>query len=156
MNTPNKDQQAPADAIPEHSQAAEPAPANDIATLLETAIDTELETGRRESSREKARAHVLLRLARGAVGLVLTLAGVTLTVLPGPGIPLILVGLSILALDYPYAAKLRDRLLSTGRNYAGRAGRILKRILGTIALLVLITSAILLLLAVTFMIRALV
>jgi len=73
---------------------------------------------------DPARAHPLLRLLRTAGAVVTIAAGTALLVLPGPGIVLILAGLGLLAVDYPAAARLRDRLAAHGKATAGRAGRL--------------------------------
>jgi len=110
-----------------------PIPAGDVREIvgivLDAAIDAELETGEREPDPKTAKAHIVVRAVRGMAGVCVIAVGVALTVLPGPGVLLILAGLGVLAIDYPFAARLRDRLLQTGGQYAGRAGRILKRAL---------------------------
>ncbi len=128
---------------------------HDIDVVLDAAIDAELETGHRETDQETARAHLLVRLSRGALGVLLAVVGVALTVLPGPGVLLILAGLGVLAIDYPFAARLRDRLLTTGGHLAGRAGKILRRVLVGAALVLLVAGALLLLLVVLLLVRAL-
>lgn len=125
------------------TDSAGPSFERDIEAVLDAAIDAELATGRREPDRETARAHLLVRLARGGAGILLAGVGVALTVLPGPGVLLILAGLGILAIDYPFAARLRDRLLTTGGHLAGRAGRILRRVLVGAALVILVSGALL-------------
>jgi hypothetical protein len=77
----------------------------------EAAIVAELETGVREETAEAARSHIAIRVVRVLGGALMTLCGVALTVLPGPGVVLILAGLSVLAVDVPYAARLRAQLL---------------------------------------------
>ncbi|MCX7915473.1 MAG: PGPGW domain-containing protein [Verrucomicrobiae bacterium] len=47
---------------------------------------------------------------RISVGVALSLVGIALLVLPGPGIPLILFGLTILAADFVWARRLKRRL----------------------------------------------
>ena len=51
------------------------------------------------------------RVARITAGLSLLVAGIVLLVLPGPGIPLLLAGLALLARDLPWARRLRHWLL---------------------------------------------
>lgn len=91
------------------------------------------------------RAHVLLRLLRGALGGALVAGGVVLTVLPGPGLLLILVGLGILSVDYPAAARLRDRVLrhaaASGRHARAAARRILVLLLVVLLVTVVVTAA---------------
>jgi len=52
-----------------------------------------------------------------------TLTGVVLLVLPGPGIPLIIVGLGILAKDIPLAAHWHGKVLHHSRRAANGVGR---------------------------------
>lgn len=47
-----------------------------------------------------------------AVGATLVLAGVVMLVTPGPGIVAILAGLAVLASEYGWAARLRDRMVA--------------------------------------------
>lgn len=119
---------------------------NPLEAVVAAAVDAELETGAHEHDERDARAHLLIRLLRGAGGILVIAVGVALTVLPGPGVLLILGGLGLLAIDYPFAARLRDRLLHTGTQYAGTAGRILKRAVLRIALAAAITVSLVILL----------
>lgn len=138
---------------PHEDVSGEPAEAEGklLAVVLAEAVETELQTGTREPDTALAKAHLLVRLARGIAGALTVVAGIALTVLPGPGVLLILAGLGILAIDYPFAARLRDRLLSTGSTFAGRAGGLLKRFLlgiGVAALLAVVLLAALVVLVV--------
>jgi hypothetical protein len=45
-----------------------------------------------------------------AGGWVLLAVGVLLLVLPGPGIPLVILGLALLSRDVPWARRLRERI----------------------------------------------
>lgn len=49
------------------------------------------------------------------VGGSLTLVGIVLLVVPGPGIPLIIAGLAILSPEFPWARRQRERLRNAGR-----------------------------------------
>jgi hypothetical protein len=81
--------------------------------FVEAAIEAELNTGVRESTVEQAKAHLLIRLVRITAGSLITLVGAILGPIPGfPGIVVILLGLSILAVDVPFARRLRDGLIS--------------------------------------------
>jgi tellurite resistance protein TerC len=51
-----------------------------------------------------------IKLARVVAGAALLLIGCGLLFLPGPGIPLMLVGLTILAVDFVWARRLKKRL----------------------------------------------
>jgi hypothetical protein len=55
-----------------------------------------------------------------AAGSVLLAVGLALLVLPGPGIPLILLGLGILSAHYSWARRLRVRLVEEGKRAAAR------------------------------------
>ena len=80
--------------------------------LWDAAIEAELLTGDREPTVDVARSHLLVRIARMCGGAALLLAGVVLIVLPGPGLVLIIAGLSLLAVDIPFARRLRDVLVA--------------------------------------------
>lgn len=74
------------------------------------AIDAERATGVHEVSRDAVRASLLVRVARVTAGTILTLVGVALLVLPGPGFVTIAAGLSILSIDVPFAQRLLQRV----------------------------------------------
>jgi hypothetical protein len=82
--------------------------------LADAAVAAEMETGVREDTYAEARSHLLVRLARITAGAVVTLVGLALLVLPGPGMLVVAAGLSILAVDVPFARRLlqqvQDRL----------------------------------------------
>lgn len=67
------------------------------------AVEAELRTGRREQNAEEAKRHILVRLVRMTVGVVLLLAGIAMLVLPGPGALVIAAGLVLLAEDVVWA-----------------------------------------------------
>ena len=77
----------------------------------EAAIEAEFETGHREETREEARRGVITRLLRMASGTFITILGVILMPLPGPGLLVVAVGLGILSRDVAWA----DRLLQIAR-----------------------------------------
>ena len=77
----------------------------------EAAIEAELETGYREETREKARRGVVTRLFRIASGALITVFGVILIPLPGPGLLVVAIGLAVLSRDVAWA----DRLLQIVR-----------------------------------------
>ena len=56
------------------------------------------------------------------VGGVVLLAGVTMIFTPGPGVAVILVGLTILASEFLWARKLQTRFLEEAGNAGRRAG----------------------------------
>ena len=77
----------------------------------EAAIEAEFETGYREETREEARRGVVTRLLRMTSGSLVTIIGVIMMPLPGPGLLLVAVGLGILSRDVAWA----DRLLQIVR-----------------------------------------
>lgn len=78
--------------------------------IYDAAIEAEYETGVREETEEKARAHVIVRLARMTVGTLVVIAGIVLLPLPGPGWLIIAAGLAILAQDVVWADRLLKRV----------------------------------------------
>ncbi len=76
-------------------------------SFREAAIHAEYESGVHETSEQAAKAHVAVRVVRMSVGTVVALGGLAMMPLPGPGLPLVAVGLAILARDVAWA----DRLL---------------------------------------------
>lgn len=78
--------------------------------LEQDAIAAELETGRREETVEQAKRHILFRVARVGAGSLVTLAGLMMLVLPGPGLIVIALGLALLAQDVPFARRLLDKV----------------------------------------------
>lgn len=92
----------------------EPTPSVADETLAERVVDAaiaaELDTGRREETVEEARHSVLRRMARIAAGSFLVVAGLVMWVLPGPGLLTIAAGLVVLGRDFPWAARLLERV----------------------------------------------
>lgn len=80
------------------------------------AYEAELATGRREHTGRGARRNIVLRLGIIALGGLVTLAGVAMLVLPGPGLVVVVAGLGILATEVTWA----ERLLA----YAKRKARV--------------------------------
>lgn len=78
------------------------------------AFEAEYATGDKEKDERSARRNVVARIAIILVGAFVTLAGLAMLVLPGPGIVLFLVGLGILAQELPWA----ERLLSYAQRKA--------------------------------------
>lgn len=76
--------------------------------------------------RREALRH-LARLARTLGGVLLLVVGAAMLVLPGPGILVIVAGLTLLAVDYVWAKRLlataRQRFGSAGHNLANRIRR---------------------------------
>jgi uncharacterized protein (TIGR02611 family) len=63
---------------------------------------------RRERHRQRSR---IVRLAFALAGFVVLLAGLVMLVTPGPGIPVVVLGLTILALEFAWAERWLERLL---------------------------------------------
>ena len=63
---------------------------------------------RRERHKERSR---LYRLGFALLGLVVCAAGVVMLVTPGPGIPVLIVGLAMLALEFAWAERWLERIL---------------------------------------------
>ena len=82
--------------------------------LLEAAVEAEIETGRREETVEQAERSLVLRVLRVTLGVVVVAVGLSLLVLPGPGLIVIAGGLALMAQDVPFArrwlAKVRERI----------------------------------------------
>ena len=104
--------------IPEgevHDDVAALPPAGRSARLRAAALSAEQATGEKEKTREQAKRHVLVRLALALVGTMVTLAGLAMLVLPGPGIVVVILGLGILAQVFPWA----ERLLTFAKQKSG-------------------------------------
>lgn len=67
----------------------------------------------------------LFRLVRRivvlVVGIPVTIVGLVLLVAPGPGIPLVIAGLAILAIEFEWAQAHMDRVKQTARRVVARA-----------------------------------
>ncbi len=104
------------------------------------AVAAEMETGEREETEEQAKRHLLFRAGRVVVGTMVTIAGLFLLVLPGPGLVVVAAGLAILAQDVPFARRLLDKVRA--RIPSDAEGNISKPILfGGLALTVVTVSA---------------
>jgi len=62
-----------------------------------------------------------------SVGTVLLVVGIALLVLPGPGIPLIVIGLTLLGAHFAWARNLRERLVKAGKSLARRLRELTSR-----------------------------
>lgn len=78
-------------------------PGIDREDLTQAAIEAEFRTGRRESSVEEAKRHIVVRLARMTLGFMVLVLGIIMLPLPGPGWLVIAAGLVILAEDIAWA-----------------------------------------------------
>ena len=92
----------------------------------EAAIEAEFETGYREVTREEAGRGAVTRLFRIALGSLITVLGVILVPLPGPGLLVVAIGLSIISRDVAWADRLlqivRRRLPSDSDGRLPRSG----------------------------------
>lgn len=91
----------------------EPAPHHHherLSDLEQAAIEAEMATGRREESVAEAKRHILIRIGRVLLGVVVLLAGLAMLPLPGPGMLTIAAGLALLASDVPFARNLLVRV----------------------------------------------
>jgi len=79
-----------------------------IERLEELAIEAELETGRREETVEEAKRHILVRIGRVILGVIVSITGIILMPLPGPGTLTLIAGLAILASEIPFFKRLLD------------------------------------------------
>jgi uncharacterized protein (TIGR02611 family) len=77
---------------------------------------------RKHVHRQRGRAY---RIAFGTAGFLVLLAGVALSLplVPGPGLPLIAVGLAMLALEFAWAERLLERVLDQLERVGERASR---------------------------------
>lgn len=85
-------------------------PRGRLADLEQAAIEAEMATGRHEDSVAEAKRHILLRIGRVGLGVVVLLAGLLMLPLPGPGLVTIAAGLALLASDVPFARRLLERV----------------------------------------------
>ncbi len=74
--------------------------------LEDAALDAEFRTGHEEDTVEEARQQLWRRATRVVAGSLLTLLGLILLVLPGPGLVVLALGLALLARDIPFARNL--------------------------------------------------
>jgi uncharacterized protein (TIGR02611 family) len=83
-----------------------------------------------ESTPEKQRrtvTHHARRVAIFVAGIAVTAAGFAMLVLPGPGLLVIIAGLSILAIEFAWAARLRDQARDRAKAAAASASRAVGR-----------------------------
>jgi uncharacterized protein (TIGR02611 family) len=91
---------------------------------------------RRERHRERSR---IVRAAVVLGGFVVVLAGLAMLVLPGPGLPVLAVGLAVLALEFVWAEILLERTvdrMTKTSDAVKRATRVQQVLLGLLGLLV--------------------
>ena len=78
--------------------------------LVDAAIEAERATGDREETEQAAKRSLLKRLAIIVAGSLITLLGLFLLVLPGPGMIVVFGGLLLLATEIPFAARLLEKV----------------------------------------------
>jgi uncharacterized protein (TIGR02611 family) len=83
-------------------------PRERLEELEQAAIEAEFETGRHEETEAEAKRHILIRIGRVTLGVIVLVAGLLMLPLPGPGLVTIAAGLALLASDVPYARKLLE------------------------------------------------
>jgi uncharacterized protein (TIGR02611 family) len=88
--------------------------------------------------------HTLFRVAWGAGGALVLLAGVIMLVTPGPAFVLIPVGLAMLALEFEWAERLLERALDQAEKARGRAANATRtqRVLGILGTLAAIAACV--------------
>jgi hypothetical protein len=59
-----------------------------------------------------------------SIGIVLLIVGVALLILPGPGLPLIIIGLTLLGAHFAWARNLRARAVDLGKQALGWVKRV--------------------------------
>ena len=67
--------------------------------------------------------HHARRVAIFVVGVAVTASGFAMLVLPGPGLLVIVAGLSILAIEFAWAARLRDQAKDKAKTAAASAAK---------------------------------
>jgi uncharacterized protein (TIGR02611 family) len=77
---------------------------------------------RKEQHRQRGRTY---RIAFGVLGFAVLLSGVVLSLplVPGPGLPLLAIGLAMLALEFAWAERLLERVLNQLERAGERASR---------------------------------
>jgi uncharacterized protein (TIGR02611 family) len=96
---------------------------------------------RREHHRTR---HPVFRVAWGAAGFVVLVAGVIMLVTPGPAFVLIPVGLAMLALEFEWAERLLEKALDQAEKAKARAENATRaqRVLGVLATVAVIAACV--------------
>ena len=92
-----------------------------LAELLASAVEAEQQTGHREETVPAAERHLVVRIVRVTVGAFIVCIGLSLIVLPGPGLIVIAAGLALMAPNIPFARRWLQvvrRRLPEGENGA--------------------------------------
>ena len=96
---------------------------------------------RRQAHKERSRVY---RIAVAVAGVVVLLAGLAMTVLPGPAVVVIPIGLSLLALEFVWAEAVLEKL-AKGADFALSRRPPRSALLAAVAVLVLGVAALLVL-----------
>jgi uncharacterized protein (TIGR02611 family) len=105
----------------------------------------------RERKERHKRRHIIHRIGVVIVGILIVLAGLALSApgVPGPGIAVVLVGLTFIALEFDWAERLLERAIVWADRAKDRAEetttkqRVLAGILGAVAVAAFVAAAIL-------------
>jgi uncharacterized protein (TIGR02611 family) len=97
--------------------------------IEQAAIAAEIETSHHEETVAEAKRHILLRIGRVILGVVVLVAGFVMLPLPGPGMLTIAAGLALLASDVPFARSLLERVRQ--RLPADADGKVSRRVVVT-------------------------
>jgi uncharacterized protein (TIGR02611 family) len=89
---------------------------------------SEHESGRRLQLIERVRARQerhrqrnrIFRIGFAAVGFAVLLAGLVMLITPGPGIPVVIIGLGMLALEFAWAERWLERITNTVEQAVGQ------------------------------------
>jgi uncharacterized protein (TIGR02611 family) len=100
---------------------------------------------RLQARRERHLAHGrLYRVVFAAAGFTVLAAGLAMLVLPGPGIPVIVIGLALLALEFAWAERMLERAIDRMervKQSAAGASR-WQKVFGALALLTAVAAAV--------------
>ena len=108
-----------------------------------------IERVRARQARHRSRNRVY-RFAFAVAGFVVLLAGIVMLVTPGPGIPVIILGLTMLALEFAWAERWLERLIDRAEQAVDevKRGSLVRRVavlgVGALVAAALVTTTILL------------
>lgn len=102
-------------------------------SLYDSAIEAEQQTGRKEEDVQEARRSLMVRTITIFFGSVISILGLMMMVLPGPGLLVLAIGLGILTRDVPFAHRLLQIVKS--RLPQDETGKLTKKtIIGMVAI----------------------
>jgi len=81
-----------------------------LGELFDAAIEAEQETGPAGETVEEAERHLIVRIGRVSLGLIVLGVGLALIPLPGPGLLVVAAGLALMARDVPFARRWLERV----------------------------------------------